>query len=210
MFWERTDRASVHKASWCLKYSVQQTAPSLPHLLAPLAFKARSAVGRGFFFFFFQTSRWGVSGERWTTLTVRYSLKFPWGPGTPPTEQTQESWLMLSRETAGINFKGSGPDKSSELDGASLAKRRSGEGSQEVSWGSSPLGPISNNGSQSQPGGRRKLSVRNFQRSLEPQLGSGWESMALSQRRAAFPPLGSRSQESSRETRKEPKIISST
>ena len=53
MFWERTDRASVHKASWCLKYSVQQTAPSLPHLLAPLAFKARSAVGRGFFFFFF-------------------------------------------------------------------------------------------------------------------------------------------------------------
>ena len=34
--------------------------------------------------------------------------------------------------------------------------------------------------------------------------------MALSQRRAVFPPLGSRSQESSRETWKEPKIISST
>ena len=128
MFCERTDRATVHKASWCLKYSVQQTAPSLPPLHPWRSKHILLLEG----IFFFQTSRWGVSGERWTTLTVQYSLKFPWGPGTPPTEQTQESWLMLSRETAGINFKGPGPDKSSEIDG--------GFSGSEEEWGGLPGG----------------------------------------------------------------------
>lgn len=38
--------------------------------------------------------------------------------------------------------------------------------------GSSLLGPVSGNGSQSQPGGKKKLSVRNFQKRLGPQLGN--------------------------------------
>lgn len=149
----RTDRASVHKASWCLKYSIRHMASSLPPL-HPWCLK-HVLLLEGIFFFFWLQVRcvWREMGN--TNCPVFSEVPMgSWDSPyrTDPRVDSRFQGKLLTSTTRD-------PDLTRALSWmrASVAKRRNGEGSQEVSWGSSLLGPVSNSGSQSQPGGRRNF-----------------------------------------------------